>query len=361
MSKDIETKLLYEALSLISEGQNDKAEKLIGKVYSDIMKQERLIIESEEMSAADMGEDFAEDISIEDTPEEEIVAIADEIVADVKEGDFDEDIKSLADELSVSAESYKASVESADDEEITESVDPITGEEIEDDAESKDDAKNDLLEKVYTLKDKIETVDAESPVLAKLDDIEEKICPEETCPECGEEPCVCDKPAIEEAEEPAGMNVADAPSEEVPAEAEEEKEEKEVADVEAVDQLNDDLEDLKFTVEDDIDAILEKFNKAQAEKVKAPTEEVVVKKEEEKEEVNETYEQRVVLPRNKMTSEEAGVVKKGMALKNSQDIAKKVGMNVNSKADTKGESLPEKAKGKFGSDESNTYSEKVAK
>ena len=360
MSKDIETKLLYEALSLISEGQNDKAEKLIGKVYSDIMKQERLIIESEEMSAADMGEDFAEDISIEDTPEEEIVAIADEIVADVKEGDFDEDIKSLADELSVSAESYKASVESADDEEITESVDPITGEEIEDDAESKDDAKNDLLEKVYTLKDKIETVDAESPVLAKLDDIEEKICPEETCPECGEEPCVCDKPAIEEAEEPAGMNVADATSEEVPAEAEEEKEE--VADVEAVDQLNDDLEDLKFTVEDDIDAILEKFNKAQAEKVEAPTEEIVVKKEEEeKEEVNETYEQRVVLPRNKMTSEEAGVVKKGMALKNSQDIAKKVSMNVNSKADTKGESLPEKAKGKFGSDESNTYSEKVAK
>lgn len=359
MSKDIETKLLYEALSLISEGQNDKAEKLIGKVYSDIMKQERLIIESEEMSAADMGEDFAEDISIEDTPEEEIVAIADEIVADVKEGDFDEDIKSLADELSVSAESYKASVESADDEEITESVDPITGEEIEDDAESKDDAKNDLLEKVYTLKDKIETVDAESPVLAKLDDIEGKICPEETCPECGEEPCVCDKSAIEEAEEPAGMNVADAPSEEVPTEAEEE--EKEVADVEAVDQLNDDLEDLKFTVEDDIDAILEKFNKAQAEKVEAPTEEVVVKKEEEKEEVNETYEQRVVLPRNKMTSEEAGVVKKGMALKNSQDIAKKVSMNVNSKADTKGESLPEKAKGKFGSDESNTYSEKVAK
>lgn len=360
MSKDIETKLLYEALSLISEGQNDKAEKLIGKVYSDIMKQERLIIESEEMSVADMGEDFAEDISIEDTPEEEIVAIADEIVADVKEGDFDEDIKTLADELSVSAESYKASVESADDEKITESVDPITGEEIEDDTESKDDAKNDLLEKVYTLKDKIETVDAESPVLAKLEDIEEKICPEETCPECGEEPCICDKPAIKETEEPAGMNVADPPSEEVPAEAEERKEE-EVSDVEAVDQLNDDLEDLKFTVEDDIDAILEKFNKAQAEKVEAPAEEVVVKKEEGKEEVNETYEQRVVLPRSKMTSEEAGVVKKGMALKNSQDISKKVGMNVNSKADTKGESLPEKAKGKFGSDESNTYSEKVAK
>ena len=79
MSKDIETKLLYEALSLISEGQNDKAEKLIGKVYSDIMKQERLIIESEEMSAADMGEDFAEDISIEEFPKPRLTNIRSEI------------------------------------------------------------------------------------------------------------------------------------------------------------------------------------------------------------------------------------------------------------------------------------------
>ena len=362
MSKDTETKLLYEAFSFICEGQADKAKNLVGKVYADMMKKQRLIVESEEMSSADMGEDFAEDISIEDAPEAEVVAIADEIVADVAEGEFDEDIKELADDLSVAAESYKASIEEDDDSELSESVDPISGEEIEDEEESSEDAKKDLLEKVYTLKDKIETVDPESPVLAKLDDIETKICPEgeevDNCPECGENPCVCDK--VDEAADPnadAGMNVANTsteePTKEEPAE-EPKEEEKEVAN-----ELNDDLEDLKFTIDDDIDAILAKFNKSVADKEDAPVTEE--KPEEDKEEVNETYEHRVVLPRNKMTSEEAGVEKKSMALKNSQDISKKLSMNTNSKADTKGESLPEKAKGKFGSDESNTYSEKVAK